>query len=57
VAVRGEKPWPSAGNSGGRPRGIPVAAYGEIAMAVDTLPMGMCGRLPSMPPAPCAPTR
>jgi len=37
MAVRGEFSWPSAGNSGGRPRGILMAAYGEIAMAVDTV--------------------
>ena len=36
MAVRGEFSWPSAGNSGGRPRGILMAAYGEIAMAVDS---------------------
>ena len=43
VAVRGEFSWPSLGRSSGRPRGlfvavrwgIPMAACGEIAMAVD----------------------
>ena len=37
MAVRGEFSWPSVGNSGGRPRGILMAAYGEIAMAVDKM--------------------
>jgi hypothetical protein len=35
MAVRGEFSWPSLGNSSGRPRGILMAVYGEIAMAVD----------------------
>ena len=35
MAVRGDFLWPSLGNCDGRPRGILVAACGEIAMAVD----------------------
>jgi len=31
VAVRGEKPWPSAGTSRGRPWGIVVAVRGEFS--------------------------
>jgi hypothetical protein len=37
MAVRGDFSWPSAGNSDDRPRGILMAAYGAIAMAVDRL--------------------
>jgi hypothetical protein len=35
MAVPGDNPWPSVGSSDVRPWGILVAAYGEIAMAVD----------------------
>ena len=38
MAVRGDFSWPSLGNCAGRPRGILVAACGEIAMAVDKGP-------------------
>ena len=38
MAVRGDFWWPSVGRSDGRPRGILVAACGEIAMAVDSVP-------------------
>src|SRR5437870_1329193 len=49
VAVRGEFPWPSLGKPGGRPRGLlvtvdsrprgsPMAASGELAVAVDRPP-------------------
>lgn len=35
MAVPGDTQWPSAGTSRDRPRGVPVAASGEIQMAVD----------------------
>lgn len=35
MAVRGDFLWPSLGNCAGRLWGIPMAACGEIAMAVD----------------------
>ena len=37
MAVPGDTQWPSAGTSRDRPRGVPVAASGEIQMAVDIL--------------------
>jgi len=35
MAVRGDFSWPSMGNCGVHPWGIPMAACGEFAVAVD----------------------
>ena len=64
MAVRGDFSWPSVGNSNDRPRGLLMAAYGEIAMAVDSRveslpysmpPIGPRSLQPAGTPSPVSP--